>query len=689
MRNKQLIVLLLLLIATTTAFAQPFKHYAPTNPNASAEARALLERLYTSVDEGHIISGLHHNQLQMPNYRRDLDRIETAAPGAVPMVWGGDVAWDADKVVQLAIDHHRRGYLVSLTWHAARPYDTGRVNFKEQTQGEFSKKDWKALVTEGTPMHKLWLAQVDSIAEYLKVLQANGVPVLWRPFHEMNGEWFWWGDRRGERGVAELWRMLYRRLTDYHHLNNLIWVWNPNNPRKHPHDPDMAYDLYYPGHDYVDVLAADVYHREWFLDTHDQLLTLGEGRLLALGEVGELPTAEQLSHYNRYAWFMLWTDFSADKYNTIEALRDVFTSPRVVNKQEAPAYQPSVEARLLQPQGRRISPADEHIDYIGRVSMKNPAAPMFTFPGVQIRSGFTGTSLRMVAKPKSGYFMARIDGAAPFKVGFNAERDSVVTLATALPWGEHTVELMYVTEGYDRRAEFRGFIVDDDCRLTTPPAMGDRRIEFIGNSITCGYGVESTEASAPFEDETCNHYYTYAAQTARQLKAQHVVVARSGIGVYRNYNGPRTGDSINMNTEYTHTLLYDDTEQWDFSRFTPDVVCINLGTNDTSTSGADPALLRQGYERLLGQVRRAYPAAKIVFLCGCMMQGEALELARTTMNSVVEAANAAGDKEVFRFDFTPQDGSLGYGASWHPSYWQQTHMADELTPFLRQLMGWK
>lgn len=352
--------------------------------------------------------------------------------------------------------------------------------------------------------------------------------------------------------------------------------------------------------------------------------------------------------------------------------------------------QPStqVSTSFLQPRCTRISPADEHIEYIGRVSMKTPSIPTFTFPGVQIRSGFTGTSLRMVAKPKSGYFMARIDGTEPFKVSFNAERDSVVTLATALPSGEHFAELMYVTEGYERRAEFRGFIVDEGCQLTTPPALGNRRIEFIGNSITCGYGVESTEATAPFEDETCNHYYTYAAQTARRLEAQHIVVARSGIGVYRNYDGPRTGDSINMNTEYTHTLLYDPTELWDFSRFVPDVVCINLGTNDTSTSGADPALLRLGYERLLGQVRRAYPAAKIVFLCGCMMQGEALDLARTTMNNVVKAANASGDAEVYRFDFTPQDGTLGYGASWHPSHLQQTRMADELTPYLRKLMGW-
>lgn len=345
-------------------------------------------------------------------------------------------------------------------------------------------------------------------------------------------------------------------------------------------------------------------------------------------------------------------------------------------------------AQTLSPWGQRVDADNANIEYVGRVSFTNPKSPVFTFPGIQINAGFTGTSLRMIAKPKSGYFMAQIDGSRAFKVGFNAERDSVVTLATALPQGNHQVKLMYVTEGYERRGEFRGFLLDDGCQLIPASPAPDRRIEFIGNSITCGYGVESTVKEAPFEDETCNHYYTYAARTARALNAQHLVVARSGIGVYRNYNGPKTGDKINMNTEYPHTLLYDTKEMWDFSRFTPQVVCINLGTNDTSTKGADYKLLKKGYVDLLAKVRKAYPEAKIVFLCGCMMITDDLVMAKKAMNEVTDEAHKAGDKEVYRFDFTPQNGDLGYGASWHPSYWQHEKMAGELTAYLRVLMNW-
>ena len=85
--------------------------------------------------------------------------------------------------------------------------------------------------------------------------------------------------------------------------------------------------------------------------------------------------------------------------------------------------------------GQIISPTDTHIQYAGRISFTNPERPAFNYPGVQIMAAFEGTSLRMMAKPRSGYFMAQIDQAEPFKVSFMDKRDSVATLATALPEG--------------------------------------------------------------------------------------------------------------------------------------------------------------------------------------------------------------------------------------------------------------
>ena len=349
--------------------------------------------------------------------------------------------------------------------------------------------------------------------------------------------------------------------------------------------------------------------------------------------------------------------------------------------------------------GTVISPADPHIQYLGRISFTNPERPTWNFPGVQIIAAFEGTSLKMKAKPRSGYFMAQIDQAEPFKVAFRSERDSVVTLATALPDGQHTVRLMYIIEGYEFYPEFWGFILDTGKTLVDAPALPTRKIEFIGNSITCGYGNEGLKKEEGFEYETENHYYSYASITARKLNAQHWVVARSGIGAYRNYGEAKTGSPRScMPVQYEYVgyafdlKLRDEasflSEKWDFSRYQPDVVCINLGTNDLSTKPYDLELLKQGYQKLLSMIRQHNPKAKIVFLTGSMLYNQELKEQKQVLDEVTAEAHKAGDKEVYRFDMEPISDVTFYGNDWHPNVYQDEKMADELTPFLRQLMNW-
>ena len=349
--------------------------------------------------------------------------------------------------------------------------------------------------------------------------------------------------------------------------------------------------------------------------------------------------------------------------------------------------------------GTIISPTDKHIQYTGRISFTNPERPAFNFPGIQIRAAFEGTSLRMLAKPNSGYFMAQIDKAEPFKVAFRGERDSLVTLATALADGVHTVKLMYAIEGYEFFPEFWGFVLDEGKKLVDAPALPSRKIEFIGNSITCGYGNEGLKKEEHFDYATENHYYSYASITARNLDAQHWVVARSGIGAYRNYNGPKTGNpESNMLAQYEHigyawkpelrkeaTFL---SEKWDFNRYQPDVVCINLGTNDLSTSNYDVKLLKQNYHKLLKTVRQHNSNAKIVFLTGTMLYNKEMELQRQILNEVAAEAKKAGDKEIYRFDMAPISGDEWYGNDWHPNVYMDEKMAGELTAYLRSLMNW-
>ena len=349
--------------------------------------------------------------------------------------------------------------------------------------------------------------------------------------------------------------------------------------------------------------------------------------------------------------------------------------------------------------GTVIKPSNPDIVYTGRISFTNPDRPAWNFPGIQIIAAFEGTSLRMIAKPKSGYFMAQIDQAEPFKVAFRGERDSVVTLATALTDGRHLVRLMYVIEGYEFYPEFWGFVLDKGRQLVDAPVLPSRKIEFIGNSITCGYGNEGLKKEEHFDYATENHYYSYASITARNLEAQHWVVARSGIGAYRNYDGPKTGNpESNMPVQYEYTgyawkpeLRQQPTflrEKWDFSRYQPDVVCINLGTNDLSTNNYDPALLKNGYQKLLKMVRQHNPQAKIVFLTGTMLYNQELQLAKRLLDEVTAEAQKAGDKEVYRFDMAPIDGNAFYGNDWHPNIYQDEKMAGELTAYLRKLMNW-
>lgn len=336
-----------------------------------------------------------------------------------------------------------------------------------------------------------------------------------------------------------------------------------------------------------------------------------------------------------------------------------------------------------------VKAQDQRIAYMGRTSVMDESCVQFTYPGVSLWARFTGTSVGIVAKPGSGYFMVEIDDHKATKV-LVGENDSIMMLAEALPEGVHELRLMYAQEGYEQRPAIRGVLVDEGARMEQT-VLPERKIEFIGNSITCGYGVEAMTPNVGFTYDTENHYHTYAAITARTLGAQHYAVARSGIGVYKDYGGPASGTpGLTMPDKYELTLFTDNgdisgLERWDFNRFTPDVVCVNLGTNDTSQDRYDVKLLKEAYVKFIKYLRTKYNDAKIVMLSGSMMNGKALADCKMCLD---EAVKEVGDREVYRFDFTPGNGSLGYGADWHPSYRQQQKMADELVPFLRELMKW-
>jgi len=303
---KKIITLLFCLLSAGQLWAQSFK---PVNKNASPETKKLLAFIY-SIKGKYIISGQH-------NFNNQLNTFSDSAyafTGKRPALWGSDFiySWTTDlgqDIVNEAIKKWQEGYIVTLMWHEGRPTDDLPYDWQKSIMGKLTDDQWTQLTTPGTDLNNRWLAQIDKVAGYLKQLQDAHVPVLWRPYHEMNGVWFWWGNKKGENGIAKLWKMMYDRYTNYHHLNNLIWIWGANGIRDIPQDEAYSYKDYYPGADYVDVLGADVYHFDYEQKDYNELLQLAHGKLIALTEVGELPRPEILAAQPEWAWFMVWTNF--------------------------------------------------------------------------------------------------------------------------------------------------------------------------------------------------------------------------------------------------------------------------------------------------------------------------------------------------------------------------------------------
>ena len=172
----------------------------PVNPHASPEARALLAYLDSISGQGYI-TGQH-------NYPNDASRWTDLAydlTGKYPGLFGEDFGFSAgdDKdsvlsrpaMIEEAERQYRNGAVIALTWHAVRPTDDEPVTFRDSVQGHLTDYEWQQLLTPGTPLYIRWCAQVDVIAGYLRQLRDAHVPVLFRAYHEMNGNWFWWGGK--------------------------------------------------------------------------------------------------------------------------------------------------------------------------------------------------------------------------------------------------------------------------------------------------------------------------------------------------------------------------------------------------------------------------------------------------------------------------------------------------------------
>ena len=118
----------------------------------------------------------------------------------------------------------------------------------------------------------------------------------------MNGNWFWWGNRTGQYSTETLYRQLFERLVNYHKLNNLVWVWSVDRPTR----AGMEFTNFYPGNNYLDILALDVYGSDFKKDYYDGLLALSNGKPITLAEVGSPPAPEVLESQPKWSYWVIW-----------------------------------------------------------------------------------------------------------------------------------------------------------------------------------------------------------------------------------------------------------------------------------------------------------------------------------------------------------------------------------------------
>lgn len=238
--------------------------------------------------------------------------------------------------------------------------------------------------------------------------------------------------------------------------------------------------------------------------------------------------------------------------------------------------------------------------------------------------------------------------------------------------------------------------VKDDGEIY-PVEKESHKIEIIGDSITCGYGVDDGNKEHHFTTLTEDVTKSYAYLTAEALEADYSIFSISGYGIISGYTDTGVKNTTGIITGYYEKVGFSndkynavkdiDSIPWDFHKFQPELVVINLGTNDDSYCQDDKerqAEFIKRYEEFLKTVRKNNPQAKI--LCTLGIMGD--RLFPSVETAVKNFRKSTGEKEIYTMAFEPQKEEDGYGADWHPSPYTQSKAANRLVSEIQTIMGW-
>lgn len=304
-----------------------------SRPQALSPGQSSVLDYIKSISGKYTISGQHNRE---PNSDpTKWTRYIQSTTGKTPGLWGGDFLFLQDDInnrqtmINQAKAQYRSGAVVALTWHMCPPTVSEPCNWDSNgVLAKLSDTQWNQLITSGTSLNNAWKARLDKIVPYLQDLKNNNVQALFRPIHEMNDGWSWWGGRPGVNGSRKLYQITYDHLVKTRGLNNLIWVWNVK---------DFGMDRladYWPGADYVDVASVDMWYKDFPTSTeYNQMLSIAGSKPIALAEVGKVPTSAQLASQPRWAWFMTWAEY-AQTVNTPSSLTAVHQAANVLTRDE-------------------------------------------------------------------------------------------------------------------------------------------------------------------------------------------------------------------------------------------------------------------------------------------------------------------------------------------------------------------
>ncbi len=322
---------------------------------------------------------------------------------------------------------------------------------------------------------------------------------------------------------------------------------------------------------------------------------------------------------------------------------------------------------------------------VGRTATLEDGSIAFDWSGVYMEIRFKGSYLALeLSDTKRNYLNFWIDGEEQEKLTSEGDHSTLVLFNDPEAKGEHLIRLQKATEAEQGRITLHSLTTDGRL-LSTEELKRGRHIEFYGDSLTCGYGTESLSGSDPFQPETENCRYAYAALTADHFGADYNLVSHSGRGLVRNYGDAEQLSDPTTTMSARALRLYDEDPEsaWEFEKspYRPNAIVITLGTNDFSTPPhPTEEQYIEGYRSLIEKLRTLW-GEELPVLC-VVHSPHAVACVARMVELLPKTAMADISWGVY-------NNTTDLGASEHPNRYGQEKMAAIVIEKFAELTGWE